>query len=217
MPTNEDSIVDSAAGRMGDAFLTSHSLLGRLRQCPHDQEAWSMFADRYGKLIRIWCRQWHLQNADIEDVTQNVLLEISRGMQLTQYRNEGRFRYWLKTIAYRAWCDYLKRQQRPGGGSGDSVIVRLLNNAQARDDLLKQLDDECRRELLDAAMHEVQSRVQSHTFESWRLMSFEGRSGEEVAASLGINIGSVFVAKSRVDRLMTEVVKRLDREPESSD
>jgi RNA polymerase sigma-70 factor (ECF subfamily) len=82
---------------------------------------------------------------------------------------------------------------------------------------MKRLDDECRRELLDAAMNEVRSRVQTSTFESWRLMSFEGCSGEEVAQTLGINVGTVFVARSRVDRLMSEIVRRLDREPASDE
>jgi len=205
-----ESRPDNDSPRSTDLFRTSLTLLGRLQHDPADQAAWTEFSERYGRLIRIWCGEWRLQNADIEDVTQNVLLEISRNMQIAQYRQDGRFRYWLKTIAYRAWCDYLKRQQRPGGGTGDSAIIRVLENVQARDDLLERLDAECRSELLEAAMQQVRTRVQPNTFEAWRLMSLEGLSGADTAAQLGMNAGAVYVARSRVSLMLSEIVRRLD-------
>ena len=210
MTSNSDPTNAAADSRPGDAFRTSHTLLGRLQDDPQDQVAWAEFAEKYGRLIRLWCREWRLQDADTQDVTQNVLLEISRNMQIGQYRREGRFRYWLKTIAYRAWCDYLKRQQRPGAGSGDSAVLRLLNNSEARDDLLARLDAECRSELLDIAMQEVRQRVQENTFEAWRLMSLEGLSGAEAAERLDMNVGAIFVARSRVSLMLSEIVRQLD-------
>ncbi|MCA9060303.1 MAG: sigma-70 family RNA polymerase sigma factor [Planctomycetaceae bacterium] len=164
-------------------------------------------------MIRLWSRKWKLQEADAEDLMQNVLLEICRNAQIAQFRQEGRFRYWLKTIVYRSWCDLLKRLQRPGGGSGDSQVLQLLHNVAARDDLLHRLDQEYRRELLELAMAEVKSRVQPHTFDAWRMMSLEDTSGADAAEALNMSTGAVFVAKSRVDRLMSEVVRRLDAEP----
>jgi RNA polymerase sigma-70 factor (ECF subfamily) len=196
-----------------DPFLTSRTLIRQLQRNPADDDAWQRFAATYAPLIRLWCRQWKLQEADTEDLMQNVLLEISRNMQIAQWRQEGRFRYWLKTIVYRAWCDLLKRLQRPGAGSGDSQVVQLLRNVSARDDFLNRLDQLCHRELLDLAMAEVKTRVQSHTFEAWRMMSIDGASGAETAASLNMNTGAVFVAKSRVDQLMSDIVRRLDADP----
>jgi RNA polymerase sigma factor (sigma-70 family) len=215
MTSNYEPINAAAIPQPGDAFCTSHTLLGRLQNDPQDQAAWKEFAEKYGRLIRLWCREWRLQDADTQDVTQNVLLEISRNMQIGQYRREGRFRYWLKTITYRAWCDYLKRQQRPGAGSGDSAILSLLNNSEARDDLLERLDAECRSELLEIAMQQAQQRVQENTFEAWRFMSLEGLSGAETAKRLGMNAGAVFVARSRVSLMLSEIVRQLD--PDTQD
>ena len=197
-----------------DPFLTSGTLIQQLQRNPADQDAWQRFVCKYSPLIRLWCRQWKLQEADTEDLLQNVLLEISRNMQIAQWRKEGRFRYWLKTIVYRAWCDLLKRLQRPGAGSGDSQVIRLLQNVAARDDLLCRLEQMSQREMLELAMTEVKTRVQPHTFEAWRMMSMDGASGVETAAALSMNTGAVFVARSRVDQLMSDIVRRLDAEPD---
>ncbi|MCA9066154.1 MAG: sigma-70 family RNA polymerase sigma factor [Planctomycetaceae bacterium] len=196
-----------------DPFLTSHTLIRSLQRNPNDQAGWQRFAEKYTPLIRLWSRQWKLQEADAEDLTQNVLLEISRCAQLAQFRREGRFRYWLKTIVYRSWCDLLKRLQRPGGGSGDSQVLQLLHNVAARDNLLHRLDQEYRQEILELAMIEVRNRVQPHTFEAWRMMSLEHATGEATADALNMSTGAVFVAKSRVDRFMSETVRRLDADP----
>lgn len=193
-----------------DDLPTSVSLLARLHERPRDQHAWSAFVTRYGGLIQRWCRGWGLQESDAQDVTQNVLLELSRQMQLQQYRGDGRFRGWLRTIAYRAWCDYAKRQRRPGGGSGESGVVRVLNSIEAREDFLTAVERECDRELLEIAMQRVKARVQPHTWEAFRLMTFEGLSGADTAARLQMKTGSVFVAKSRVDRMLSDEVTALD-------
>ena len=52
---------------------TRVTLLARLRQDPTDQAAWDRFVEQYGRHIYRWCRQWKLQDADAEDVTQDIL------------------------------------------------------------------------------------------------------------------------------------------------
>src|SRR5580704_3619213 len=64
---------------------TSPTLLGRLRQQPSDQAAWDQFVERYGRLILAWCRQARLQDADIEDITQIVLIQLADKMRTFAY------------------------------------------------------------------------------------------------------------------------------------
>ena len=59
-------------GRAADSG-TRITLLGRLRRDPTNQAAWAEFVDHYGARIYGWCRKWNLQEADAQDVTQNVL------------------------------------------------------------------------------------------------------------------------------------------------
>ena len=57
---------------------TSATLLGRVGLSPSDPAAWARFVSLYGSRIRGWCRRWGLQEADSEDVTQDVLLRLSQ-------------------------------------------------------------------------------------------------------------------------------------------
>jgi RNA polymerase sigma factor (sigma-70 family) len=191
---------------------TRLSLLGRLRLTPTDQEAWGEFVERYGRQVYAWCRQWGLQEADAEDVTQNVLADLARQMRTFEYHPSGRFRSWLRTIAHRAWCDLLDSRKAATTGSGDSAVLGLLNSVEAHEDLLKHLDSECRRELLEAAMNQVRQRVESNTWEAFRLTAQEGLPGAETAERLGLQVAAVFKAKSRVQKMIREEVAKLEGE-----
>lgn len=190
---------------------THISLLSRLRQSPADEAAWKEFVRRYGPSISGWCRRWGLQDADAEDVAQQVLLRLARQLPRFEYQRSGSFRGWLRRVAYGAWCDYLDACRHPGAsGSGDSGVNRLLDSVAARDDFLQYLDEEATRELLEEAMRQVRGRVQVHTWEAFRLVALEGLSGAEAADHLKMSVGSVFVARCRVQKMLHEEVARLD-------
>jgi RNA polymerase sigma-70 factor (ECF subfamily) len=188
---------------------TNVTLLRRLRQDPADQAAWGEFVDRYGRMIYRWCRRWGLQEADAEDVTQNVLVELSRQMRTFVYDPAGRFRGWLKTVAYRAWLHFAQGHSR-AEARDDGPILHLVRSPSSCEDFLQQLDQESERELMEKAMELVRLRVRPHTWEAFRLMALEGLSGAEVAAQLGMKAGAVFVARSKVQKMIQEEVRRLD-------
>lgn len=195
----------------GPESVTSLSLLERLRLQPADQPAWKEFTLRYGRKVRAWCRRWGLQEADADDVTQNVLADLARQMSRFEYQPGGRFRAWLKTVAYRAWCDYLERR-RPDTGAGDSAVLHLLESVAAREDFLTHLEAECDRELLDEAVRRVRARVQFHTWEAFRLLTQEGLSGAEAGERLGMKPGTVFVAKCKVQKMLQETIRELEQD-----
>lgn len=177
---------------------TSTTLLRQLREDPLDRSAWDRFVDRYGVLIFRWCRHWGLQQADAEDVTQNVLVELLRQMRHFVYDRSGSFRAWLRTIAYRGWCRFIQTQQRRG-----AALSKLQTN-EAYEDLLEQISKEDDREALEKAMALVRLRVQPRTWDAFRMLAFDGRSGAEVARELGMNVGAVFVARSKVQKMLRE-------------
>jgi RNA polymerase sigma-70 factor (ECF subfamily) len=190
-------------------FRTHPSLLGRLGDDPNDAAAWSEFVRRYGGLLYHWCREWRLQPADAEDVTQNILMRIARQIAGFRYDPSRRFRSWLRTVAYGAWCDWLEEKYRPDRGTGDSSVLKFLQLVEAREDLLKRLDEEFDRELLEIASEQVRLRIQPATWEAFRLQAFEGLSGAETAKRLSINVGTAFVARSRVHKMLQETLREL--------
>lgn len=191
-------------------FPTSPTLLGRLRAAPADEEAWATFVTRYGPKILAWCRRWGLQESDAQDTTQDVLVRLARAMRTFTYDAGGSFRGWLRTVTRRAWIDFLDGRRTAAVGTGDSTTAGLLDQVAAADDLDAALEDEYRRELLDHAAARVRERVAPHTWEAFRLTAVDGLPAAEAAARLGIQVGTVFVAKHKVKTMLAEEVRLLE-------
>jgi len=189
---------------------TRVTLLGRLRHDPTNQTLWAEFVEHYGTKIFLWCRKWGLQEADAQDVTQNVLMKLADKIRTFQYDPSRSFRAWLKTLTHHAWSDFLESRQRPGLGSGDSRIADMLHSIEARADLVKHLESEFDRELLEEAMARVRLRVAPQTWEAFRLTAFEGLSGAEAAQRIPMQVAQVFVAKRRVQKMLTTEVAKLE-------
>jgi RNA polymerase sigma-70 factor (ECF subfamily) len=190
-------------------FPTRSSLLVRLRESPSDQDAWNDFVERYGPQIYAWCRHWKLQEADAQDVTQTVLLKLARTLPTFVYDPARSFRGWLRTLTHNAWNDFMAEQHGAVRAAGDSVAADLLRSAQARDDLVARLEQAFDRELLDMAMAEVRGRVEAQTWQAFELTAVQGVAAAEAAGRLGMRIGTVYQARSNVQRLIKEALARL--------
>jgi RNA polymerase sigma-70 factor (ECF subfamily) len=189
---------------------TSITLLARLRDDPADQAAWSEFVTRYGPKILQWCRRWRLQEADAQDVAQDVLLKLHLLMGTFAYDASGSFRAWLKTLTHHAWRDLVAERRRAGVGTGGTGMAVIVNHLEAGDDLADDLQEEFHRELLDRAMARVKDRVESHTWDAFRLTALEGASGIAAAAQLQMRTAQVYLARSKVKKRIQEEVQRLE-------
>ena len=195
----------------GRNLKTRVTLLGRLRAAPGDPAVWAEFVDWYGRNIYAWCRAWGLQESDAQDVTQEVFLNLSVQMRGFEYDPNGSFRAWLKTLTRRAWQVYATKQKKAGRGVGDVADDDRLSNLQARDDLTRRLEDAFDQELLKEAIHLVRLRVEPRTWDAFSMMAFDQCSGAEVAAKLEMKVATVFVARSKVQRMMREELARLEQ------
>ena len=197
----------------GDGDLrTSGTLLLRLRQLD-DREAWGEFVEQYTPRIFAWCRRYRLQDSDAADVTQEVLGKLVRAIRSFDYdATRGSFRGWLKTVTNNAVRDFLEDLARPGRGSGDTQVGGMLAALQAPDaiqDLTASLEEEAERELLREAESRVQLRVQPNKWEAYRLTALKDVAASDAATELGMPVSEVYVAKSRVLKLLREEVARL--------
>ena len=167
-----------------------------------------MFINRYGRKIFAWCRKWNLQEADSEDVTQTVLLKLADKMKTFDYDATKSFRAWLKTVAWHVLSDYC--DSRKAVAVGGDEAVSLLENLKAREDLVQRLDEEFDRELFEEATSRVKSRVTPKTWEAFERTAVQGQAGSEVGAALGMKVATVFVARSKVQKMLQEEVAKLD-------
>ena len=189
---------------------TRVTLLTQLRQDPSDQAGWDEFVERYGRHIYRWCRQWKLQDADAEDVTQDILVKLTQKLRAFAYDPSRSFRGWLKTVAHHAWRDFEDSRRHAQPAAGDSQVSELLQTLEAREDLAQKLEEAFDLELLEAAKVRVRLRVAPHTWEAFRLMALEGLPVAEVAARVQLQVAMVYVAKSKVQRMLQEEVGKLE-------
>jgi RNA polymerase sigma factor (sigma-70 family) len=189
---------------------THAGLLCRVGQSPTDQAAWWRFVALYGSQIRRWCRRWGLQEADSEDVTQDVLLRLARKLPAFDYDPTRSFHGWLWTVTQNALADFIAERKRQCPGSGDDLVVGLIESVKSRDNLMEQRDRQCDSEIVALASARAQARVEPQTWQAFLLTTYLGLSGDEAAAQLGMTRATVFKAKSRVLGFLREEVRRLD-------
>jgi RNA polymerase sigma-70 factor (ECF subfamily) len=188
---------------------TNPTLLARLRRDPSNDAAWDEFVDHYGRHIYRWCRQWGLQDADAEDVAQDILLKLARKLRDFAYDPKGSFRGWLKTVAHHAWRDFVDSKPR-ARAIADDRIWELLQSVEAREDLILKLEEAFDFELLEAAKVQVRLRVAPQTWEAFRLVAIEGLSATEAADNVHMQVAMVYVAKSKVQKMLREEIQKLE-------
>ncbi len=188
---------------------TRHSLLVRICD-PQNEPAWDEFVEIYEPLIYRLARRKGLQHADASDLTQDVLTTVASAIsRWNPDPARGSFRAWLSTIARNMAINLLKSEQRRPRGSGDTQIKQWLNEQAEPDGEMSALfDHEYRRELFRAAARVVCDQFQENTWQAFWRTCVEGKEIKRVAIELGISVGNVYVARSRViARLRTHIEK----------
>lgn len=188
---------------------TRPSLLLRIRD-PQDRQAWQEFASLYRPVVFQMACRYGLQKADAEDLTQQVLLAISRAIDGFEPDDErAKFRTWLKTIARRAIINALTRRA-PDRGTGGSGMMELLNRQPDSNEKTRTLMIEYRREIFHVAARQIRDEFQEETWDAfWRSVVLD-EPVEHVAESLRRSRGSVYTARSRVMKRLKEKVQELD-------
>jgi RNA polymerase sigma-70 factor (ECF subfamily) len=67
--------------------------------------------------------------------------------------------------------------------------------------------------VLEAAKVRVQLRVAPHTWEAFRLAALDGVPAPEVAARVNMQTAMVYVAKSKVQKMLQEEIRKLEAGP----
>ena len=192
---------------------TSYTLLTRVRDV-NDQQAWNEFVECYAPKIFLWCRRFHLQESDASDVTQEVLVKLVSAMQSFVYDPaRGSFRGWLKTITTNAVRDLGRTWQRDGRAVGNAHLAQLLESLEdpkAVKVLEEVIEGAHQQQILQEAETQVALRVQSHTWKAYQLTAMEQRPAAQVARELQMRISEVYVAKSRVMKMLRETIALLE-------
>lgn len=189
-------------------FETRISLLERLQAASANDATWQEFVGRYANLLKRWCRQWGVGASDIDDVVQDTLIAVVSSLPKFEHRGTGSFRGWMKTIARRCFAQLVHHYTRnPAAGAG-----KIENIDVACEKLVDSFDQEAQRELFDLSAAAVKERVAESTWQAFEMTALQGLPGADVADKLGLEISNVYVARGRVQRMISELIVKLDGE-----
>jgi RNA polymerase sigma-70 factor (ECF subfamily) len=184
---------------MSESFQTSASLLERLRGAGN-QDAWSRFVQFYGPLLNAWANRLGFRDTDAADLIQEVLLLLLQKLPAFEYDQGKRFRGWLWTVVSNKANELRRRKALP---MENPDMLAEVAAASANDDVEER---EYQQIVLRQALQVMQSEFEPTTWKACWEVLFAERSPAEVAAELGISVGAVYVAKSRVlQRLRLEL------------
>jgi RNA polymerase sigma-70 factor (ECF subfamily) len=184
---------------MHDQPTTRPSLLLRLRD-PGDDRAWVEFTDLYGPLIRRVARRGGLQDADAADLEQEVFRAVAGAIgRYDPDRSRGSFRGWLLRIARNLLLDLLAAQRRrpaAGGGTDAVALLAAVPDPAAEDSSV--FEAEYRRRTFEWASAQVRGEFRTTTWQAFWRTAVDGEEAAAVAAELGLSVGAVYIARSRV-------------------
>ncbi|MFN7626704.1 MAG: RNA polymerase sigma factor [Pirellula sp.] len=184
---------------------TRASLLLKLRDSA-DAVAWHDFTEIYSPVIHRTAKRMGLQTADADNVVQEVLLAVSKSIHRWLEREERTgFRPWLFRIARNKALDLItRRATRPEFGSN----IQWDNLEQRESATATFWDFEYRWELFSRAATEVLSAASDTTWQAFWLSTIEERTVAEVAQSLGVREGVVYLSRCRIMDRIRKLVKQ---------
>ncbi len=202
---------------VSDTLPTRRSLLSRLKNW-EDQESWADFFETYWRLIYGFAVKTGLSDAEAQDVVQETVVSVARRMRDFEYDPAvGSFKSWLLLITRRRIADYhRKRRREPHGGGGEETdsdgpvaVEQIADRAPAELEALWEA--EWQRNLLEAAIRRVRSRVDPRQFQIFDCYVLKEWSPKEVTRALGVSVGQVYLAKHRVSALVRQEAERIEQ------
>ncbi len=181
---------------------TTTILLTRLAEKPYDEATWEAFALRYGSVICARCKR-KLQDADAEDLTQEVLIKIADAAAKGKYRpGKGHTRAWVETIIRNAQVDFFRRRRvdgrQPGTGGGAEVLELIPS-----EELAQVWEREERQEMLEVAKNRVLERLDPRARDVVLATLADGVLGKDVAKSFTTSPATV----SRIRRQVFALIR----------
>jgi RNA polymerase sigma-70 factor (ECF subfamily) len=180
---------------------TSLTLLNRLQQ-PDQPAAWTRFVTLYTPLLLGWAKRQGFQDADAQDLVQEVLLKLVRALPTYQRGDKESFRGWLFRVTVNQCRDFRRRKAtRALAGAGG------LPDVSDHDRVSELEETEYRRLLVRRGLEVIRADFSETTFAAFTKVMVEGRSPADVAAELNLSVNAVFLARHRV---LTRLRQELD-------
>lgn len=163
---------------------TRRTLLAAV-QSPENRVAWEQFVLAYRPVIYSMARRRGLQDADAQDVTQNILIRIAGAIERYEQKPGTKFRHWLRRIAKNAIFSAIAQQPQDPGVGGSVAHDQLLEEVKVSPQLEREIENEYEREQFLRAASVVRNDVHTDTWHAFELTVIQRLTCEEAAKSIG--------------------------------
>ena len=175
-----------------------------------DVEAWQRLVDLYAPTIFHWCRQAGLRDEDAGDVVQEVFKSVVAGLEGFD-RDRGGFGAWLRGIARHRIQDHFRRQGGlPAARGGTDAQRQFLEIADMPDSSFPDYQKNPEADVWHRAVELVRAEFEAGTWQAFWRVAVDGQRPADVAEELGMTLGAVYKAKSRVLRRVRQELADLE-------
>jgi len=189
---------------------TSLSLLDRLTDQPSETD-WQRLATVYSPMLYQWLRKYQIQEADADDLVQDVLTTLQRKVGDFQHNaRSGAFRNWLRRILTNRLRDHWRaKKRRPQDATYFDGEQQMAELADDESSLTKIWDAQHDRHVMRQLMEMIRPRFEPNTWKAFQLQMLEGLSATEVAEKLAVSKDVAYAAKSRVLQALRQEARGL--------
>jgi DNA-directed RNA polymerase specialized sigma24 family protein len=189
-----------------------------------DSTSFQRFKHLFGGWLLRKTQAKGVRSQDDEDIMQEVLIAVSKGIGSFERQQAGSFRRWVLTIHSRRVADYYREKKRrvnPVGGDDNMDFLKHLPNAVEDydhwpDDERASITGEAWKLIVDGILR---GESEEKTFEAGRLAFLEGLEAAEVVDRLRklnptweMKPSAVYVAKSRFKARLRKTLREPDIE-----
>ncbi len=167
----------------------------------HEDEAWQKLFEIYGPFLYSRLRHKGVSEADAADIVQDAFWAASRSLpDFQQNDRQHSFRAWIWVVTRNKMQDHFgKRCHRIQASGGTDAQIQLMQYAvQQEGDEVEDHANEINAALIHRIKEIVREEFTRKTFDAFLMTTQQERTGQEAAAELGMTVGAVYKAKSRV-------------------
>ena len=191
---------------MQENWNTKASLLERA-QNQEDHSAWDEFVNFYKNFIRVVIVKSGINFDDIDDLVQDVLVKVWKGLPNYEYRkNQTKFRTWLSVIIRNILRDYIDKKKRKGGDKlelDEGIICELTT-----DRIEEKIQEEWKVHLTNLAIENVKKCFSGQAIDVF-LLSLKGDDAKQISQKLNVTVDSVYVLRRRVKVALQQEIDKI--------
>ncbi len=189
-----------------------------------DDASWQEFFDLYWRILYAVAIQSGLTESEAEEAVQATMISVARKIRDFKYDPKvGSFRRWICNQAQWKVADFVRRRAReqkrlhePGADerathTRTATVARIPDEEDALENYMEQ---DWARAVAHVALAEVREEVPPKQFQMFDLHVMKKWPIRDIANLLQVSMPQVYLAKSRVSRLLRQKTKKVEAQLE---